>query len=70
MKGVMGRVMAGSVHEMGDVAGDARFCAGNGWCGGWWQVLCTKQVMWQVVAGSVQETGHVVGGAGFCVQNG
>ena len=70
MKGVMGRVVAGSVRETGDVAGDARFCAGNGWCGGWWQVPCTKRVMWQVVPGSVCKTGDVAGGRGFCARNG
>jgi hypothetical protein len=70
MKGVMGQVMAGSVRETGDVAGDARFCAGNGWCGGWWRVLWRKQVVWQVVAGSVPETGGVAGGSGFRARNG
>ena len=66
MKGVMGQVMAGSVRETGDVAGDARFCAGNGWCGRWWRVLHVKWVMWWVVVGSVCETGDVAGGHGLC----
>jgi len=47
------RVVAGPVHETGDVAG--------GRCGKW--------VVWRVVAGSVRETGDVAGGGGFRAGN-
>ena len=60
------RVVVGSVHETGDVAGGGGFHAGNRSCGRWCRVLCAKRVTWRVVAGSVHETGDAAGGRGFC----
>ena len=56
-------MVAGSVHETGDVAGGGGFRAGNGSCGRWCRVLCAKRVTWWVVAGSVHETGDAAGSA-------
>jgi len=75
MKGVMGRVVAGSVRETGDVAGGGRVCAGNGGggrCGEFWRVYRQRRRVrrvvggfGRVVAGYVREAGDVAGGRGL-----
>ncbi len=81
MKRVTWRVVAGYVHEAGDVAGRRGFRSRNGWPDAAdWVSRGSKrggmltwgptQTTWRVVAGYVCEGGDVAGGRRFPSRNG